>query len=33
VAVKKKSKKKLPTGYHVMPDGKIMKGKKHKSNG
>ena len=30
--VKKKTttKKKVPAGYHRMPDGSIMKGKKHK---
>jgi len=30
-SVKKASAKKVPKGYHVMPDGKLMKGKKHKS--
>jgi hypothetical protein len=25
-----KKKKKVPAGYHVMPNGKLMKGKKHK---
>jgi|TARA_R110001592_G_scaffold143047_4_gene365552 hypothetical protein len=27
---KKKVIKKVPAGYHRMPDGSIMKGKKHK---
>lgn len=26
----KKKKKKVPAGYHLMPNGKLMKGKKHK---
>jgi len=25
-----KKKKKVPAGYHMMPNGKLMKGKKHK---
>jgi len=25
-----KGKKKAPKGYHVMPDGKLMKGKSHR---
>ena len=25
----KKKKKKIPAGYHLMPNGKLMKGKKH----
>jgi hypothetical protein len=29
--VKKKAKKKAVKGSHVMPDGTVMKGKKHKS--
>lgn len=27
---KKKSKKSVPKGYHMMPNGKLMKGAKHK---
>ena len=27
----KMKKKKIPKGYHMMPNGKLMKGAKHKS--
>jgi len=30
---KKKAKKKVPKGYHMMPNGKLMKGSSHKSRG
>jgi len=30
MAAKKKAKKKIPAGYHVMPNGKLMKNSAHR---